>query len=443
MRGNYWNKALETASLSELKQSADKLLRAQLGVVSRNRFYKKKLQAARIHVGTIRDTDDLASLPFTTKEELRDSQKDSPPFGSHMNCEREEIRRVYLTSGTTGTPTFIGLTSEDVKSWTEMASRAYWAAGLRPESWVVSALGAGPFVAGATQDGIINIGCCLIPVGPGRTERILSAFLSGKADTLFCTPSYSLYLLEYCERKGIAPKSLGLQRIQYGGEPGWRPSLRRAIEESFSCVTAESLGIGDVSVDFWGECEERIGMHFCGQEFIYPELVEPRSGERLEWSDGTTGELVFTHVNRECVPLIRFKSGDLAKVVATDCPCGRRSPVIRVLSRLDDVFKIKGVTVYPGAVRDVVSEFRPRVTGEVEILLKSAKGASAAVPIRVAVGRLGKKFSRLKAEIEEAIHERLLFRADVILVPEAKMKRSEYKTRLVRVVESPKSFGQQ
>lgn len=415
-----------------LAESEIRLLNRQLNYCRSSEFYSERLSP----VEKISDLRDMVKIPFTIKDELRESQRASPPFGLHQLCEKSEIKRIYMTSGTTGTPTFIGLTRADLADWIETASRTYWAAGFRPTNWIVSSLGAGPFIAGTTLDGWQNIGCCLVPVGPGRTERIVDAFKDGKADCLSCTPSYALYLLEHCEKVGLEPRSLGIKKMQFGGEPGWHERLRSKIENSFGCFTTESLGMGDVSVDFWGECEERTGMHFCGQGIIYPELIDPDTMESVEWSEGATGELVYTHLRRECEPLIRFRSRDIVKVTGTECQCGRTTPMIRVLGRSDDMFKVKAVTVYPSSVREVVREFVPRVSGEIEILLTHpATQTRAPVPINVELASQLTDEQDLRASIEEAVHKKLLFKAEVSLVKFGTLSRSEYKTRLVRFVD--------
>jgi len=412
------------------------MLKTQLDYVRKSAFYYEKLKPSLQGTGNVHTARDMEKLPFTLKEELRESQKSSPPFGNHQACNRSEIKRIYMTSGTTGTPTFVGLTKNDIADWIECASRSYWAAGFRAVNWVVSALGAGPFIAGTTLEGWQNIGCCLIPVGPGRTERIMDAFQKGKADSLACTPSYALYLLEHCEKLGFDPKMLRIKRMQFGGEPGWQEGLRSKIERAFECVTTESLGMGDVSVDFWGECEQKIGMHFCGQGIIYPELIDPNSLESLEWSEGTVGELVYTHLKRECEPLVRFRSRDIVRITGIECACGRTGPMIRVLGRSDDMFKVKAVTVFPSSVKEVISEFIPKVSGEIEILLTHpATQTRAPVPINVELSSQSGDSTDMKDLIEDAIHKKLLFRAQVNLVQFGSLSRSEYKTRLVRFVD--------
>ncbi len=431
----FWNPALETLPLGSLKELELKLLKAQLDYVRRSPFYHEKLKESFQGTASLSNLKDLEKLPFTIKHELRESQKAAPPFGRHQACSRSEIKRIYMTSGTTGTPTFVGLTKSDLVDWIECASRSYWAAGFRPRHWVVSSLGAGPFIAGTTLEGWRNIGCCLVPVGPGRTERIVDAFREGKADCLSSTPSYALYLLEHCEKAGMDPKVLGVKKMQFGGEPGWQEGMRSKIESAFDCVATESLGMGDISVDFWGECEKQNGMHFCGQGIIYPELVDPDSLESLEWSEGAVGELVYTHLKRRCEPLVRFRSRDIIKVTGIGCTCGRPTPMIRVLGRSDDMFKVKAVTVFPSSVKEVVGEFLPRVSGEIEILLTHpATQTKAPVPINVECGRDPGDNTELKNSIEDAIHRKLLFRAEVSLVDFGSLSRSEYKSRLVRFV---------
>lgn len=431
----FWNQ-IETMEQSPLKDLELSLLITQLEYFSKIPFYREKLKKSiEEEKSRIIKLEDMEKLPFTVKDELRTSQALAPPFGLHQACERYQIARVYMTSGTTGAPTFVGLTRNDLNSWIECASRSYWAAGFRPADWIVSSLGAGPFIAGTTLEGWQNIGCCLIPVGPGRTERIVDAFRKGKADCLSCTPSYALYLLEHCEKVGIDPAELGIKKIQFGGEPGWQTGLRSKIENTFDCTTTESLGMGDVSVDFWGECEQKQGMHFCGQGVIYPELIDPETLQVMEWSEGVVGELVYTHLKRECQPLLRFRSRDIVKVTGMKCPCGRTAPMIRVLGRSDDMFKVKGVTVYPSSVKEVVSGFIPRVSGEIEILLTHpTTQVKAPVPINVELGGDHPDSGSLKSAIEEAIHEKLLFRAEITLVNFGSLSRSEYKIRLVRFV---------
>jgi phenylacetate-CoA ligase len=431
-KGNFWNpiEILDKSSLKELELS---LLKTRLEYFKTSEFYRNRLGVLD---GTLENLRDLERIPFTVKDELRESQNSRPPFGLHQACPRNQIVRVYMTSGTTGAPTFVGLTKGDLAGWIECASRAYWAAGFRPNNWLVSSLAAGPFIAGTTHEGWQNIGCCLIPVGPGRTERIVDAFLDGKADCLSTTPSYAIYLLEHCQKVGIEPKQLGIKKMQFGGEPGWEKGLRSRIENAFDCSATESLGMGDVSVDFWGECEQKIGMHFCGQGIIYPELIDPDSLENVEWSEGATGELVYTHLTRECQPLLRFRSRDIVKVTAMSCHCGRTSPLIRVLGRSDDMFKVKAVTVFPTSVREIVREFAPYVTGEIQIeLTHPATQTKAPVPIDVELAGSVEDRSKLRSSIEEAIHKKLLFRAEVNLVELGTLTRSEYKTRLVRFVD--------
>jgi phenylacetate-CoA ligase len=428
-RAQFWNSSMETMPLVLLQELETRLIRTQLEYVRKTPFYKEKLRNSP-EISNLRD---FQKLPFTVKDELRASQKAAPPFGEHQACERNKIKRIYMTSGTTGVPTFIGLTKEDLKDWIECESRSYWAAGFRPHNWIVSAVGAGPFIAGATLDAWQNIGCSLVPVGPGRTERMIDAFREGKADSLACTPSYAEYLLEYCKKMGIDPLQLGIKRVQFGGEPGWRPGLRSRIEAGFGCITTESLGMGDVSADFWGECEERNGMHFCGQGIIYPELIDTESLDNMEWLEGAEGELVYSHLKRECEPLIRFRSRDLVKVTSTECPCGRTTPLIRVLGRSDDMFKVKGVSVFPSSIKEIVNEFVPRVSGEFQVLLTHpATQTKAPVPINVELGQTPGDTTELKSAIEETIHRKLLFRAEISFLQLGSLTRSEYKTRLVR-----------
>lgn len=313
-----------------------------------------------------------------------------------------------------------------------VSARAHYCSGFRPADRVVITVNLGPFVAGAEIDAFERIGCTTVPLPPGNTERVIMAFRHG-ANGLLGTPSYIRYLEAWCLEKGIETKSLGLEKITLSGEPGAGiPAVREKIEAAFGALVTETAGLSEMATSIWGECTYRCGMHFCAQEFVIPELIDPESGEPLEWEDGVTGELVYTAVDRECVPLVRFRSRDHVQVWVSKCDCGRTSPRIRIIGRTDDMLIIKGVNVFPSAIKEVVAEFKPRTTGRIEIQLpEPGPSVSLPLPIKVEYASESGDLDELKSEIETALRNKLIFRADVELVPEGVLSESQYKEKLV------------
>ncbi|MFB6097028.1 MAG: phenylacetate--CoA ligase family protein [Haloferacaceae archaeon] len=426
--------AVERLSLPAYQREAMDDLRAQLRTVAETPFYRRKFEEAGVDPADVESPRDLRALPFTRKDELRTSQERAPPFGGHRACDPADIARVYSTSGTSGRPTFVGLTDSDLDVWTRASARAARAAGLGRGDVVVGVLAGGPFAGAVTYDGHRATGATIAPVGPGNTGRVLTLFENGCGTALLATPSYAEYLLEAVRERDVDPASLGIERMLVGGEPG-AVDVRERVEPAFDCVLTESMGNSDVSISLWGECRHRTGMHFTGQGAAYPELLDPETGEPLPWTVGTRGELVYTSLNRECVPLVRFRSGDRVEVVAEECPCGRETACIRVLGRTDEMFIVRGVNVFPSAVKSVVADL-PGTTAHLRIHLPEGQThVDAPVPITVERTTDADVDAEALAErVQTALRERLVFRADVDVVPAGTLDRPQYKARLIERV---------
>lgn len=432
----YWNERMETLGSEEFCEIQEKALLEQLKYVNDNSaFYRKKFREAGVDLKDIRSIEDLSRLPFTEKTELRDSQIAVPPLGNHIACPMTDVKRIYSTSGTTGRPTFIGLTKDDLEVWSEAACRAFWTCGLRPDNIVP--LVVAPFlIASSYADALEKIGT-VVPIGVGATDRIIGAFQHIGANALLSTSSFPLHFARTLEKRGIAPKSLGIRVIMAGGEPGAAiPSLRQEVEETFGCLFLEMMGNGDMCGEMWAECEYKRGMHFVAQGIVHPEIVDPGTGEVLSVKEGTVGELVYTSLNRECIPLVRFRTRDHVEVTQTGCECGRTGFGIRVKGRIDDMIIVQGVNVYPAAVRDVIASFSPKVTGIIEIQLTSPppEGWKPPVHMKVEYQAAQDEMGSLKDKIERTIREKLIFRANVEFVPKGSLPRYEYKSKLVRKV---------
>src|SRR4029077_17636283 len=285
------------------------------------------------------------SLPFSTKDELKGAIDEQPPFGSNLCVAPEQVKRVYQTSGTTGAPSVLALTHTDMETWTTVGTRSYFATGIHDDSSVLTTFGAGPFVAGHTHFVLSRIGCRSVPVAPGDTDRVIFGLKAGLADTLLSTPSFAQYLANKPEMSGAR---MELNHIVTGGEPGGStPAIRDHIQQALGVTVTEVMGIGDIAPSLFGECPQQQGMHFCGGGHVWAELVDPDSREPMIIEAGAVGELVYTHLTREAMPVVRFLGGDIVRIEGSACECGRATFRMRVIGRRDDMFIVRGVNVYP------------------------------------------------------------------------------------------------
>jgi phenylacetate-CoA ligase len=401
-----------------------------------SRFYQAKLSAAGFRspedVGGL---DQIARLPLTEKDELRASRSADEPVGTHLMAPLSEVARVFSTSGTTGTPSYVPLTAEDIADWVTVSSRSYSASGVARGHRLISTYGAGPFVAGVTLDAFANIGVTHIPVGSAATDRLIAAVQLLKADTIALTPSYALHIAEWAAARGIDLSGTSVERLLVAGEPGGgEPSTRARLETAWGAEVTEAMGIGDICVSLWGECTEKQGMHFSGRGFVHFELIDPETGAPVPLADGAEGELVYTHLRHRAAPLLRFRSRDHVVVWTSRCACGRTAPRVRCIGRTDDMLIVRGVNVFPTAVREIVNEFSPLVSGVIAIRPR-AKGFRQDPPLPVAVelaetialGVPGDLADRIRTRLREA----LTVATAIELVPFASLPRSNYKSKLV------------
>jgi phenylacetate-CoA ligase len=409
--------------------------RAQIArLFERSPFYRTKLRAAGFDsAGAAGGLARIAALPLTEKDELRRSQAEQPPLGTHAAIEAGEAARIYSTSGTSGVPCYIPLTRNDLGDWKEIARRSYARNGARNGERMLTTYNAGPFVAGAALDAFDALGVTHIPVGTGNTERLVTALRMLKPQALVCTPSYAMHIAEWAAGKGWAVKEAGLERVIVAGEPGGgEASFRGALQERYGAKVYEVMGIGDIAASLWGECPEQAGMHFSGGGIVHVELIDPESGKPLPMTDGATGELVYTHLRREAAPLLRFRSRDHVVVGSSRCACGRDSLRVRCIGRTDDMLIVRGVNVFPSAVRDVIGRFRPRVTGAVQLRPKG-RGVKQEPPLPVVVELAEGQGPEagLAEMITSEIRAALLFTPEIRLVAARALPRSEYKSKLV------------
>jgi phenylacetate-CoA ligase len=393
-------------------------------LLQRSPFYREML--AGLTPGGLAE---IADLPLTEKEELRATVTRENPFGAHLCASPEEIVRIYSTSGTTGTPSYIPLTAGDLENWVIGSARSYGASGVRAGQRIVSTYNAGPFVAGAALFAFDRLGLTHIPVGTGNTERLLRTIELLRPEAVVLTPSYAAYLVE--REPALAESSV--ERVLVAGEPGGgEPSFRARLEEGWGAKVTEAMGIGDMGPSLWGECEEQEGMHLGARGYVHAELIDPDTGEARPMEDGASGELVLTHLRHRAAPLLRFRTRDQVEVRMSACPCGRTGPRVRCIGRTDDMLIVRGVNVFPSAVREVVSEFAPAVTGRV-LVKPTAAGArqDPPLPVSVELAEAVTPTDDLSKSIAARLREALVFQARVDLVEWGSLARSEYKSTLV------------
>jgi phenylacetate-CoA ligase len=426
---------VETRPWAEQLALDDDAYRAQLVYLfERSRFYQEKLAAAGVESAeAVGGLDAIARLPLTHKQELRATCTPENPIGAHLCAAPSEIVRIYSTSGTTGTPSYVPLTTGDLDNWVIASARSYAASGVTPGQGIVSAYNAGPFAAGAALAAFERIGLCHIPLGTGNTERLMRTVELLRPEAAVLTPSYAAHLVEWAAERDIDLRRSSVERVLVAGEPGGgEPAFRTKLEAGWGATVTEAMGVGDIGVSLWGECEQRDGMHLGARGFVHVELIEPETGDAVELEDGVTGELVLTHLQHRAAPLLRFRTRDHVRVRTDPCECGRTSPRLRCLGRTDEMLIVRGVNVFPSAVREVVSGFAPRVSGQI-LVKPRAPGPKQEPPLPVSVelARGETADSALADAIRERIREVLIVQTSVELVPWRSLERSEYKSKLV------------
>jgi phenylacetate-CoA ligase len=409
----------------------DASYRTQLAYLfDRSTFYREKLTVAGF------DSDDtagglaeIAQLPLTEKSELRATCTSENPIGAHLCATPSEIVRIYSTSGTTGAPSYVPLTAGDLDNWVTGSARSYAASGIAAGQRIVSTYNAGPFVAGAALASFERIGLTHVPVGTGNTERLMLAIELLRPDAVVLTPSYAAYLAE----RNVELRQSSVARVLVAGEPGGgEPAFRAKLEEGWGAKVTEAMGIGDIGVSLWGECEEQDGMHLGARGFVHPELIDPETGDAIALDDGATGELVLTHLQHRAAPLLRFRTRDHVQLRMSPCACGRTGPRVRCIGRTDDMLIVRGVNVFPSAIREVVSAFAPAVSGHI-VVKPETQGVQQQPPLPVSVelaqGAAGD--DTLADAIRQRLREALVVQTRVELVAWGSLERSEYKSKLV------------
>jgi len=358
-----WNPEFETMSRPDLEQLQLERLQSTLNRVYKNvKFYRSRFDELGIEPADIRSREDLEKIPFTTKDDLRDNY----PYGMFALPLREVVR-IHSSTGTTGKPTVVGYSANDLDSWSEVVARIMTAGGVTKDDVVQIAFGYGLFTGGfGLHYGAERIGASVIPISSGNTRRQLMIMEDYRTTALVCTPSYALFLTEVLEENQIDPERLSLKYGLFGAEP-WSVKMREDIENKMGIIATDNYGLSEVmGPGVAGECLEKSGLHLNEDHFI-PEIIDPESGNTLPM--GEWGELVLTTVRREAMPLVRYRTSDLTRLYVEECGCGRTLVKMeKVTGRTDDMIIFKGVNVYPSQVEEILFEFEG-VTPHYQIVL--------------------------------------------------------------------------
>ncbi|MDR0657824.1 MAG: phenylacetate--CoA ligase [Mediterranea sp.] len=352
-----WNENVECMDRESLRKMQCIRLRKMVEYVYHNTpFYRKKMQEMGITPDDINDVDDIVRLPFTTKYDLRDNY----PFGL-CAVPMSQIVRIHASSGTTGKPTVVGYTRKDLAGWTECLSRCFFAYGADKSDFFQVAYGYGLFTGGlGAHYGAENIGASVIPMSSGNTEKQITLMHDFGATVLCCTPSYALFIADAIRDSGISRDELKLKIGVFGAEP-WTENMRKEIEDKLGIKAYDIYGLSEIAGPGVGyECECQDGTHL-NEDHFFPEIIDPLTLQPVK--PGKTGELVFTHLTKEGMPLLRYRTKDLTALHYEPCKCGRTLVRMdRILGRSDDMLIIRGVNVFPSQFESVIlemEEFEP------------------------------------------------------------------------------------
>ncbi len=420
-----WNPNKECMSRDEMSALQGKRLRKVVDYVYHNvPFYRNKMQEMDIRPDNIRTIEDIQKLPFTTKQDLRDNY----PFGLQA-APKSEIVRIHASSGTTGKPTIVGYTRKDIGVWSESFARCLAAFGVTRDDLFSVAYGYGLFTGGlGAHYGVENFGATVLPTSTGNTEKHIRLLTDLGVTGIACTPSYALYLAETMEKMGINKKDIRLRIGAFGAEP-WTESMRDEIQERLGLKAYNIYGLSEVTgpgVSY--ECQCQHGSHIC-EDHYFPELINTETLKPV--GQGEVGELVFTTLSKEGMPLLRYRTKDLTTLTYGRCDCGRTAVRMgRILGRSDDMLIIRGINVFPSQIESVIlslQEFAPQY-----LIIVNRDGMLDTIKVQV---ELRPEYfvddfpamERKKKALADKLRSVLSISAQVDLLPPGSIERSEGK----------------
>ncbi len=425
----FWNPKIECMPKEDLKALQYRELKQLVNnLYSFNRFYHDRMVEQKVHPDDITCLKDIQKLPFMYKQDLRDN------YPTKMfSVPNNEVVRYHVSSGTTGKPTLVGYTQNDLEYWTEALARSFTSIGIGPDDTMQISYGYGLFTGGlGAHYGAERVGATVLPAGTGNTERQIELIQDLGVTVIACTPSYLVHLSDVAKRMGVDfRKDTKLRKAVLGAEP-WSESMRKRIEEATGVKAYDIYGTSEQAGPMFTECEERNGIHIAG-DIMYVEIIDPDSGEVLE--EGEKGEMVVTMLKKEAMPIIRYRMRDLTMVMEGDCPCGRTSPrIARISGRSDDMLIVRGINVFPSQIEYTLMQI-PEV-GDQYMIHVSREGALDEMLIQVEIKPEAftdklQDMVALRAKIESILKKYLNIAVQVELKAPGELPRFEGKAKRV------------
>ncbi|MDD3111539.1 MAG: phenylacetate--CoA ligase [Methanofollis liminatans] len=425
-----WDPRVEEMPPEELKRLQYRLLKTLVyRLYSFSNFYHERMRAAGVHPDDVKTLDDIAKLPFMYKSDLRDNYPDRI-----FTASQDELVRYHVSSGTTGKPTVVGYTANDLEIWTTSLARSLTACGLGRGDVMQVSYGYGLFTGGlGLHYGAERIGATVLPIGTGNTERQIELMQDLHVTAIACTPSYLVHLGETAERMGVSIKNDTNLRVGILGAEPWSERMRTGLQEALGIRVFDIYGTSELSGPMFTECTEQQGIHIWG-DIAYPEIIDPETGEQLP--PGEKGELVMTVLKKEALPMIRYRIGDVTMIDNAVCACGRTSPrIMRIQGRVDDMLIVRGINVFPSQVEHTLMGI-PEVLGSAFQIEVDRRGALDSMLVRVEMSRdaFSDKITdlmRVKAKVTHDLRNSLNVAADVELVAPGTLPRFEGKAKRV------------
>lgn len=432
----FWDTRVETMSRDELSELQLRRLRDQMRRCrAKATFYRAKFEEASVFADDIKSFEDVALLPFVTKDDLREDQETRPPFGSFVVANEVTWREVHPSTGTTGRPVKTIWSDADVDTITDFTARTLWQFGVRPGDIVQNAFSYGLWVAGMSAHyAARKIGCLVVPTGTALSgERQIEFLSSVRATILLSTPSYALHLSERLRESGIDPGDLSLSRGGFGGEAGTENEATRAkIEQGLGVLAFDYYGLAEIGPTFGGECELKAGLHFA-EDHVLVECIDPENHRPV--GDGQIGVLVFTHLTREATPVLRYWSNDCARLSREPCKCGRTHvrAIGGVLGRQDDLVVFRGAKFYPSQVEKVVRSF-PELSDEFRIEIVRRDVGPLVLTCTVVVEAMVEGGASFKTRVQQALRAELGVTTALRMERFGTIERTAFKAKRISVV---------
>jgi len=424
-----WNAQYETMAPEDLRNLQTKRLQNLVRTVhAKVPFYKKKMDELRVTPEDIRDVKDIVRLPFTTKDDMRDTY----PYGLRA-ADPKDIVEIHTSSGTTGKPVVSAYTRNDIELWSEVMARTLSMGGVTNHDVIQNAYGYGLFTGGlGVHYGGRKIGANIIPISGGNTKRQVTVMADFRSTVLTCTPSYALYLAEAVREEGISISDLSLKAGFFGAEP-WSENMRTEIEEKLRVKAYDIFGLTEIiGPGVAAECENQNGLHIF-EDYFYPEVINPKTGEPLPV--GEKGELVITTITKEGTPILRYRTRDITYLEEGGCSCGRTSRRMhRLLGRTDDMLIIRGVNVFPSQIEQVLFEIEGVEPHYQLVIERNGQLDDLEVQVEMNESLFSdeiKNLEKIEQKIEHRLHSTLSIHANVKLVEQKSLPRSEGKAKRV------------